>query len=209
MNSSSNVDDRTQHEIYLVPFIRSVMAGVASVMCSYNQVNGTWACEDSTSLNQILKSELGFQGFVQSDWGGTHSTFAAAEGLDMTMPGDMLLDPIGTSNGTYFGSNLTAAVEAGSISEERVENMAIRTIAAWYLLGQDSDFPDVNFDAWDILNEATNQHVDVMADHDLVVREIGAAGAILLKNDGVLPLKKPRTMAVIGSSSLTHVFFQS
>ncbi|KAG6908118.1 hypothetical protein DXG01_006087 [Tephrocybe rancida] len=62
MTSSSNVDDRTQHEIYAQPFIRSVMAGAASIMCSYNQINGTYACENNKTLNDVLKRELGFQG---------------------------------------------------------------------------------------------------------------------------------------------------
>ncbi|KAL0572187.1 hypothetical protein V5O48_009782 [Marasmius crinis-equi] len=60
--SSSIVDDRTSHEIYAHPFLKSVMAGVASVMCSYNLNNGTFACEDDRTMNQILKSEYGFQG---------------------------------------------------------------------------------------------------------------------------------------------------
>lgn len=62
MSSSSNVDDRTQHEIYLHPFLRSLQANVASVMCSYNQINGTHACENDKLLNGLLKHELGFRG---------------------------------------------------------------------------------------------------------------------------------------------------
>ena len=98
---SSHVDDRTQHEVYLHPFMRSVMAGVASVMCSYSkcclsfiaakadslvadQVNATWACEDDRTLNEILKGELGFQGFVMTDWGAQHSTISAIAGLDVS-----------------------------------------------------------------------------------------------------------------------------
>ena len=64
---SSDVDDRTQHEIYVAPFLRSVMASVTSVMCSYNLINGTDACENNNTMNGILKNELGFQGFVMSD----------------------------------------------------------------------------------------------------------------------------------------------
>lgn len=61
---SSNIDDRTTHEVYLWPFAESVRAGVASVMCSYNRLNGTGACENDAALNAILKEELAFQGYV-------------------------------------------------------------------------------------------------------------------------------------------------
>lgn len=76
------------HEVYLWPFARSVEAGVASVMCSYNKIDGVYACESDYVNNQLLKGHLDFKGFVQSDWGATHSTVKSVEGgLDMTMPG--------------------------------------------------------------------------------------------------------------------------
>src|SRR5882757_201613 len=107
MMESSNVDDRTQHEIYVAPFLRSVMAGVTSVVCSYNLVNGTYACENNNTINGILKNELGFQGFVMSDWSAQHSTISAMAGLDMSMPGHNLFG----SPWSYFGANLTAYVQ--------------------------------------------------------------------------------------------------
>jgi beta-glucosidase len=61
---SSNVDDRTLHELYLWPFQNAVKNGVASVMCSYNRINGSYACQNSKTLNGLLKGELGFQGYV-------------------------------------------------------------------------------------------------------------------------------------------------
>src|SRR3954469_916173 len=72
-SSSSNIDDRTTHEIYLYPFEQSVKAGVGAVMCSYNLVNDTYACENDKILNGYLKGQLGFQGWVMSDWDATHS----------------------------------------------------------------------------------------------------------------------------------------
>lgn len=64
-------------------------AGVASVMCAYNKINGVYACESDYAINQLLKKQLGFKGFVQSDWSATHSTVDSANhGLDMTMPGE-------------------------------------------------------------------------------------------------------------------------
>ena len=64
---SSNVPDRAAHELYYKPFASAVDAGVGVAMCSYNRVNGTWACEDANSLG-ALKNEYGFAGYVQSDW---------------------------------------------------------------------------------------------------------------------------------------------
>ncbi|KAI0319657.1 beta-glucosidase [Amylostereum chailletii] len=199
MLQTSDVDDRTEHELYAAPFLRSVMAGVTSVMCSYNQVNGTYACENSHTLNDILKNEFGFQGYVMSDWFGTHSTESAILGLDLTMPGSIGVDP----SESWFGPNLTASVKNGSIPETRVTDMATRILAGWYLLEQDNGkYPAVNFNAFDPLDEATNQHVDVQGDHDKIVREIGAASTVLLKNvDGALPLGKPRKIALIGSDA--------
>ena len=196
---SSNVDDRTEHEIYVAPFLRSVMAGVASVMCSYNLVNGTYACENNHTMNGILKNELGFQGFVMSDWGAQHSTISAMTGLDMTMPGN-----IGSSsNSSYFGANLTAYVENGTIPEARLDNMAMRILASWYFLGQDSpDYPTTNFNAFFPLDEATNEHIDVQDDHGELVRKIDRSSIVLLKNvNGALPLKKPRKLVLIGSDA--------
>ena len=196
---SSNFDDRTEHEIYVAPFLRSVMAGVASVMCSYNLVNGTYACENNHTMDGILKNELGFQGFVMSDWGAQHSTISAMTGLDMTMPGN-----IGSSsNSSYFGANLTAYVENGTIPEARLDDMATRILASWYFLGQDSpDYPTTNFNAFFPFDEATNEHIDVQDDHGELVRKIDRSSIVLLKNvNGALPLKKPRKLVLIGSDA--------
>src|SRR5437763_160559 len=73
MTDSSDIDDRTIHEIYVPPYEAAVEQGHAgSVMCSYNRINGTYACENPYTLNKILKGQLGFDGFVMSDWNGTH-----------------------------------------------------------------------------------------------------------------------------------------
>ncbi|CAE6430167.1 unnamed protein product, partial [Rhizoctonia solani] len=250
--SSSNVDDRTQHELYAHPFLRSVMAGVASVMCSYSEslqrlyflhgemvslgaylynhaesvlpspsatiagfaleghlnpeypsspsvylINGTWACENDYTQNVILKHQMGFRGYIMSDWQATHSTISAARGLDMTMPGDITFH----SNDSYFGANLTAAVKNGEVTEDRVTDMAERIVAAWYLVGQDKGYPDVNFDSFRP-QDPINKHVDVQEDHYKLVREMGAASTVLLKNvNDTLPLKKPITIAMIGSDA--------
>jgi len=85
-SESSVVDEKTAWELYYPPFEAAVKAGVSAVMCSYNRVDGRFSCENDPTLNDALKTQMGFQGFIQSDWGATHSTAAASAGLDMEMP---------------------------------------------------------------------------------------------------------------------------
>ncbi|EIW74805.1 glycoside hydrolase family 3 protein [Coniophora puteana RWD-64-598 SS2] len=201
---SSNVDDRTQHELYAHPFLRSVMAGVASVMCSYNLVNDSYACNNDKMMNDVLKREYGFQGYVMSDWQATESTLSAVAGLDMTMPGDVTFD----SGDSYFGGNLTTFVHNGTIASARLDDMATRIVAAWYYVHQDDEgYPAVNFNAFNNYDEATNGHVNVQEDHYKIVREIGAAGAVLLKNErGALPLNKPKRIVIVGEDAAPGLY---
>ncbi|KAK1229387.1 hypothetical protein PQX77_007564 [Marasmius sp. AFHP31] len=197
---SSKITDnpsRTQHEIYALPFLRSVQANVASVMCSYNKINGSFACENDKMLNGVLKSEFGFPGYTMSDWAATHSTLSVNKGLDMTMPGDITFG----SGTTYFGDTLVQAVNNGQVSQSRIDDLATRILAAWYLLKQDSGFPAVNFDSWNI-NGPGNSHVNVQGNHKDVIREIGRASVVLLKNSrNTLPLQKPKTIGVVGNGA--------
>jgi beta-glucosidase len=198
--SSSDIDDRTMHEVYSQPFLKAIMAGVSSIMCSYNLLNGTYACENDKVMNDIIKREYGFQGFIMSDWSAQHSTISAVTGLDMSMPGDITFDS-GTS---WWGPNLTAFVENGTIPESRVDDMTTRILAGWYFLGQDSpDYPQTSFNAFNPDDDATNEHVDVQDDHYTLVRQLGAASAVLLKNErGALPLgKNDRSIFMAGSGA--------
>ncbi|PHZ09656.1 glycoside hydrolase family 3 protein [Rhizopus microsporus ATCC 52813] len=196
---SSEADERTLHEIYLWPFARAIEAGVGSVMCSYNQINGIFACENDYLLNTVLKGELGFKGFVQSDWSATMSTVDSANhGLDMTMPGDITMG----SSGSYFGKNLTDAVRAKKVPESRVTDMATRIVAAWYKLGQDKGFPETTLDSFH-LDKAP--YVNVQSDHYKLVRTMGAASTVLLKNNGILPLSKSiKNVAFVGSDAAVN-----
>jgi Beta-glucosidase-related glycosidases len=203
---SANIDDRTLHELYAWPFGDAVKAGVAAVMCSYNMVNNSYACANSKLLNGILKDELGFQGFVMSDWLAQHAGVATAlAGLDMTMPGDGLSWADGES---LWGPQLTKAVLNGSVPVERLNDMVTRIVAAWYQLGQDDEtkFPrrPPNFSSW--TNDrmgiiapgspspqemvVVNHFINVQANHSIIAREIAAEGIVLLKNEGLLPLSR-------------------
>ena len=100
-----SVDPQTLHEVYVAPFAEVVKAGVSSIMCSYNKINGSFACGNSDTLQTILKDELGFKGFVTSDWGAVHSTLFINHRLDLEMPGIGAPDsPLSAFITTYFGT---------------------------------------------------------------------------------------------------------
>ncbi|KAI0875895.1 glycoside hydrolase family 3 protein [Hypoxylon argillaceum] len=185
---SSTVDDRTMHELYLWPFADAVHANVASVMCSYNKINGTWACENDGIMNKLLKQELGFQGYVMTDWNAQHSTQQAAiTGLDMTMPGSDY------NGGTVlWGAKLSQAVSSGQVPQARVDDMVRRVLASWYLVGQDkAGYPGVNLAA------------NVQGTHKTNIRAVARDGIVLLKNDdGALPLQKPAKIGLVGSAAV-------
>ncbi|KAL4784125.1 glycoside hydrolase superfamily [Aspergillus varians] len=197
---SSEADDRTMHELYLWPFYDAVKANVASVMCSYNKVNGTWACENDEILNGLLKGELGFRGHVLSDWNAQHSTVLSANsGLDMTMPGSDFNNPPGS---IYWGDNLADAITEDSVPQERLDDMVTRVLASWYLLGQDEDYPDVAFSSW---NGGAASVSVTTSEHEDVARAIARDSIILLKNDDQsLPLANPASLAIIGSDAIVN-----
>jgi len=152
-----------------------------SVMCSYNKVNGDFACENDWLLNQVLKGDFGFRGFVMSDWGAVHSTKkAVVNGLDQQSGWPFDDKP-------YLGSLLKAAVEAGTIPKARVDDMARRVVRSLYASGA----------ADDPVHEGTQ--IDYAAD-EAVSQSDAEQAIVLLKNDGnLLPLgPEVRRIAVIG-----------
>ncbi|KIW09309.1 uncharacterized protein PV09_00224 [Verruconis gallopava] len=208
---SSNIDDKTMHELYLWPFANAVHSGVSSVMCSYNRLNESYSCQNSKVLNGLLKDELDFQGYVMSDWSATHTGLAAIEaGLDMNIPGGIsFLSP----EPSFFGGNITIAVKNGSLPESRLDDMILRVMTPYYYLKQDQGFPlidpsivPLNFFAestWVAnfnLNGTSNR--DVRGNHGQLIRELGAAGTVLLKNtNNTLPLKAPKNIGVFGNDA--------
>jgi beta-glucosidase len=178
---SVDVDERTEHEIYLPPFKASVQAGVGAAMCAYNLVNSVYSCENAVIENQYLKSELGFKGWIMSDWFATHSAVASANnGLDQEMPG----------NG-WFGSALTGAVVSGQVSQSQYDNIARRILTSMFQMGLFDRAPSGD----------TTTDVRTAA-HTQVARTVAAQGLVLLKNaNNALPLSTSsiKSIAVIGS----------
>jgi beta-glucosidase len=197
---SAEVDERTLRELYLPGFEAGVKAGAGAVMCAYNRVNAVYACESPQLLRDILKGEWGFEGWVMSDWGATHSTVPSAlAGLDQEMPGVFL--------GDFYGEALRTAVLAGAVPLSRLDDMVLRIAGTMFRRGLfDNPFPSQP-GAF-----ATNASTPA---HRAVAREAAAEGAVLLRNaGGILPLDRMgfgQTIAVIGrpasaaGAKLTHV----
>lgn len=179
---SENVPTRAQWELYTRPFAAAVDAGVGSAMCSYNRINNTYACENEFTLN-LLKSDLGFRGWVMSDWGATHSTVQAAmAGLDQQMPDD-----------SYFGAALAAAVASGSVPSSRIDDMVMRMLTPMAALGLLDNPPTGNLNA----NASS-------LNHDVLARTLAERSITLLKNDGnLLPLnaKSLKSIGVFGDET--------
>jgi beta-glucosidase len=204
---SSNTDDRTLHELYMWPFADAVKAGTASVMCAYSRVNGKYACEDEHTLS-MLKDELAFPGYVVSDWFATHGTASFANGgLDLEMPGNVSA----LYGASYFGTPLLQAVQNRSVFMDRLDDMATRVLKPFFKLGQDVGFPSVDLPNSLLLRintighagvNATPAAIDVRGDHASLIRKLGAAGTVLLKNtDKYLPLTKPMNVGVFGNGA--------
>jgi beta-glucosidase len=165
-------------------------------------------------LNDILKEELDFQGFLLSDWAAVESLYnSVMNGADMNMPGffaygDANEPNPATANNSFWGQALGDAVRNGTIPEDRFDDMVTRSMAAFYKLGQDKNLPALNFD---YLTEDTyydgervNKHVNVQADHYKLIREIGSASTVLLKNTNkTLPIdfSKVKNLGIFGSDA--------
>jgi beta-glucosidase len=153
-----------------------------SVMCSYNRVNGTYACENSYLLNEVLKTDWGFQGWVMSDWGATHSTVAAANaGLDQQSG-----FPFDVSD--YFGAPLKEAVQNGWVPQARLDDMARRILRTMFDKGVIDHPVAPRPDA-----------IDYKADAAVSLKDAQEGMVLLKNNDQVLPLNKSvKRIAVIG-----------
>ncbi|MCE5342794.1 MAG: glycoside hydrolase family 3 C-terminal domain-containing protein [Eubacteriales bacterium] len=175
MSSNSVVDERTLREIYLPAFETAVKrAKPWTVMCSYNLINGTYACENPWLLTQVLRDEWGFDGYVMSDWGATDDRVESIKaGLDLEMP----------ASGGENDKRIVQAVREGKLDEHLVDLCCehILTVNQRYLDHAKPSTP------W-----------DKQAQHQLA-RKLAAECMVLLKNEGgLLPLQKDQKIAVIG-----------
>jgi len=172
------IDKRAARESDLLAFEIGIQQGdPAAVMCSYNRLDGDYACENKYLLNEVLRKDWNFKGFVLSDWGGTHSLEkASAAGMDHEEPGWI-----------FYGEELKKAVEAGKVPQAELDDHVRRILRAMFATGVVDDPPQRSV-------------VDVMGGFE-IARKIEEGSIVLLKNEGgQLPLDAAtlHTIAVIG-----------
>jgi beta-glucosidase len=185
------VDERTLHEIYLPGFESAMRAGVASIMAAYNKTNGFWNAENESNLTGILRKELGWKGFVVSDWHANRSTPSIAAGLDMEMPGQGPVYLTGRE-GPKWGQRLKAAIDAKQVDVSALDRAAGRVLTQMERFGF--------LDGKRVAGPAT---IDVEA-HAQFARKLAAQGAVLLKNEGgFLPLEGERrtNLLIVGPTA--------
>ena len=172
----ARVDERALREIYLAAFETAVKKSKPwTVMCAYNKLHGAFCSQNHRLLVDILKDEWGFEGFVVSDWGAVHDRVAALQGgLDLEMPGPR----------ERRVNYVIEAVRSGELDESVLDESARRILGIVFKAAETSK--GGTFDA---------------ASHHALARRIAAEGMVLLKNDGVLPLKDQQHIAVIGQAA--------
>ncbi len=187
MNQESNrfaedsiVDERTLQEIYLPPFEAAVQQGhVGTVMCAYVKTNGVFSCESDDLLNRLLRRQLGFTGWVMSDWGATHSTIPSLNGgLEEEMPGEYFYNPMA----------IITAIKSGQVTTATLDDHVRRILLTMFQFG-----------LFDKQQKGTWASPVRTAEHTTFSRNVSEQGSVLLKNQsGILPLSNTASLAVIG-----------
>ena len=181
MTASSDISERALRELYLLPFERAVKeAGVMAVMTGYNRVDGIFMADHHRLVTQVLREEWGFDGLVMTDWFANHDIVASVlAGCDLEMPGPA----------RQRGAKLVAAVSEGRLPAQAVRACARRVLQLAQRVGS---FADPVIPA---------ERDDDLPEHRALIRQLGAAGTVLLKNEGdLLPLapEPGQTVALIG-----------
>lgn len=178
---SSQIDERSLREVYLIPFEWAVRkAGTKGVMTAYNKVNGTYASKHNWLLTDVLRNEWGFDGLVMSDWFGSHSTAPTVNaGLDLEMPGPP----------RDRGAKLVAEVEAGTVSRDTIRQRVHAVLSVMEWTGALTD------------QRPFEERAEDRPENRELIRRAGAEGIVLLKNEGILPLKPGQRIAVIGPNA--------
>ncbi|MCZ4500255.1 MAG: glycosyl hydrolase [Marmoricola sp.] len=186
----AEVDARTLREVYLPHFEAAVKQGdVGTVMCSYNRINGVYACQNKETLQKILEEQWGFKGFVVADYGASKDTVKGMNnGLDF-VPAQ------GSTDQTYSPLQIGTAIALGAVKKSTLDGHVLRILRTLFAFGYFDRLPYVNDDA----------QIDDAADR-LVAQQIEERAITLLKNDGVLPLAPSvRRIAVIGPYAKTFI----
>ena len=178
----AQIDERTLREIYLPAFENAVVKSQSwSVMCAYNKLNGTLCSEHASLLTGILKTEWGFEGLVVSDWGAVRDRVKSlSAGLDLEMPGPQ----------PRRVRAVIEALKAGALDQSVLDETVLRILRIVFKAAETPKGGMLDVDG-----------------HHAVARKIAGEGMVLLKNNGILPLKNPQRVAVIGNSAM-HAYYQ-
>ncbi len=183
---SSEIDERTLREIYLEPFRLAIRASHPwAVMSAYNRVNGVYACENNQTLKEVLKAEWGFEGIVMSDWFGTYDEGVPAGGLDLEMPGPA----------RWMAAEVVKkALESGALTETELDDKVRRLLGVLEKAG----LLDPHASAGHENPTPQPETGEDKPEHRAIMREAACEAIVLLKNDGLLPLKNTQSIAVVG-----------
>jgi beta-glucosidase len=180
MSISALASERTLREIYLPAFEKVVKeAQPATIMCSYNRINGVYSCENEWLLNDVLRKEWGYEGLVMTDWGAMNERVPALKaGLDLEMP----------DCHEETDKQIVEAVKNGTLEESVLDRTVLRilTLVSRYLSHKPETRPSYNREA-----------------HHALAQKTASESAVLLKNDGILPLASGQKLAIIGEFAKT------
>lgn len=181
----ARIDEAALRESDLLAFQIGIERGApGSVMCAYNRVNGPWACGSDFLLNRVLKGDWDYKGWVMSDWGAVHEVGYFNAGLDQHSGAEL-------DKQLWFDAPLKAEYAAGRVSKQRLSDAVRRILRSVYAVGAD----------WQPL-----PHVIDYAAHAQIARDTAAAGIVVLKNAGTLPLTdKAQSVLVVGGYAIAGV----
>ena len=193
--SSSNMDMKTLMDIYAEPFYHSIHeANLGSIMSAYNAVNNSYCFENKYLLNNILRDILGFKGFVMSDWWAiiNENPISINSGIDLNMPGGKKSGRFSGRENSYW-TNLEKYIKENNVTEKRVNEAASRIIASMYKMDQMNNYPKINI--YNPTNTTKRKQLQ---------RKAATESQVLLKNNGILPLKTDgniKKIAIIGNDA--------
>lgn len=175
--SDSIIDERALREIYLAGFERAIIKSQPwTLMCSYNKINGVYASDNKRLMTDVPRGEWGYEGAIMTDWGAMNDRVKAVEaGLDLEMPG----------TGDWNDRLIVEAVKNGTLKEEYLDKCAVRMVSIA------------------LLNKKNKKTPYSVTAHNELARKVSRESAVLLKNNGILPLDKNKKIAVIGEFAKT------
>ncbi len=181
--SNSIVDERAIMEIYTPAFKAGIDAGAGSVMTAYNQLNGEWCGQSKYVITDLLRGTLGFKGMVMTDWKSVFDWKKVVfSGQNVEMPGIL--------SGTYYTNTVRDLIKSGELTEKNIEDMIRPMIATCIRFGLYDRFKN---------GQPNEDHLaSKLPEHEKISLQTAAEGTVLLKNNGILPLREGQQVLLVG-----------